>query len=271
MKGILSILLLIVSGALLAQDNDTAAIRKAHVKEMRLKQFVHAFDEKKDTCLLDVKKYNEAGKLIYSKRDLICLGWNSSEEFEYTYTDGKMTKMMIYRDGQLFAKNEYIYTQESNDPQSTIGYLMETKDAIFTNFKYFKSKSGRLDSTYSYEKQGDGSEVVRRNIIRYDKKDNIVQVSNALEGDKVLDMVSYERGKNGEILGMAYTTYGENPQFVQTYYEYNQDDQIAKTTDTRNRTQLYFYTAKGLLNNVLTYNGKGGLEVEFIYEYEFYR
>jgi len=52
---------------------------------------------------------------------------------------------------------------------------------------------------------------------------------------------------------------------------YNEDDKIAKTTDTRNRTQLYFYTSKGLLNNVLTYNGKGGLEVEFIYEYEFFK
>ncbi len=271
MKGIISILLVTLCISALAQDNETDALLKANVKEMRLKQLVHAFSNKKDSCLLDIKKYNEVGKLTYSKRDLICLGWNSSEEFQYTYIDGNMMEMTLTRDGKLFARNEYIYTKKSEDPESTISYLQETGDTIYTDFKYFKNRKGRLDSTYSYELMPDGTQRLRRNIIRYDKEDNVVQMSNALAGEEVIDMVSYERGEKGEMLGMAYTTYGDNPKFVQTYYVYNEDDKIAKTTDTRNRTQLYFYTPKGLLNNVLTYNGKGELEVEFIYEYEFFK
>jgi hypothetical protein len=271
MKGIISILLMLLCVSALAQDNDTAAIRKTHVKEMRLKQYVHAFDEKKDTCLLDVKKYNEAGKLIYSKRDLTCLGWNSSEEYTYTYKNGKMMEMLISRGGMPFAKNEYHYAKKSKDPKSTVSYILETGDTVYTRFKYFKTRKGRLDSTYAYEMNKDGSETLRRVIIRYNSKNHIVQVYTALEGDQALSMMSYERDKEGKMLGMAFTTYGEKQQFVQTYYEYNQNDAISKTTDTRNRTQLYFYTDKGLLNNVLTYNGKGGLEVEFLYEYEYYK
>ena len=252
-----------------AQQNDTAVIRKNNVATVEKHQFIHAFEDNQDTCLLEYKEFNTRSQLAFHRIDMHCMGWNNTEERAYAYTDEGLVRVEIRRDNLLFAKTRYTYNGTTDPAQISTYYAMEN-DSVTSNNTYFRSRKNQLDSTLAYRTKSDGSTESIRTIYRYDKHHHLVQQVTSNQLGELLDMVSYETSKEGKINSVAYTTYGENPSFKQVYYSYDQNGRIASTVDTQNRKQLYFYAPNGLLFNVLTYNGNGILEVEFLFKYTYH-
>ena len=135
---------------------------------------------------------------------------------------------------------------------------------------FYRDDHNRLDSTVALRINNHGNKNILRTIYRYDVNNYLVQQISSDQKGEPIDMISYERLEDGKMKSIAFTTYGEKPSFKQVYYSYDQKGRIASTLDTQNRKQLYFYMKNGLLNNVLTYNGNGALEVEFLYNYSFH-
>ena len=113
----------------------------------------------------------------------------------------------------------------------------------------------------------DGNKVRTKNVVRYDVNGNLSQLYVIDEMGKPIQMMFYEFDKESKMKSAGFTTYGEKPTFSQTYFSYNQFGQLANTINTVNQKQEYFYHDNGLISNVLSYNPKGVLEIEFIFEY----
>ena len=81
MNKIILILFSVLSyGMSLAQENDSTFLRINKVAEVKKKQFIHAFPNNKDTCLLDYKKFDAQSRLTYQKVDMRCMGWTGYDE-----------------------------------------------------------------------------------------------------------------------------------------------------------------------------------------------
>jgi hypothetical protein len=268
MKIQFTLYLMLLVGLATAQDNDTAVLRKNKVVEVQKFQFVHAFIENKDTCLHDVKRYNSDFLLTYHKINMACMGWQNTEENAYTYRDKNLVLVQQHRDGELSSSTQLIYAKKEEKPAVTSTYFHQTFDSSVIKNVYFRDKKGRLDSTYSTIKNPDGTLLISNTIARYNDANQIVQLYIIDGKRKPQQMMSYDFDKGKKMKSAAVTTYGEKPTFTQTYFEYNQFGQIASTINTVNQKQEYFYYPNGLLQNILSYNPKGALELEYIFKYK---
>ena len=265
----LFILLIMLTHGVCAQQNDTSLIRLNRVATIEKFQFVHAFEANKDTCLLEFTKFDKDAQILFHSVDLHCIGWNNIEEKWYSYSNNRLDSFEIRRDNLPFAKSIFKY-QNSADPQTTITYFTQEMDTLMSYNTFYRDDHNRLDSTVALRINNHGNKNILRTIYRYDVNNYLVQQISSDQKGEPIDMISYERLEDGKMKSIAFTTYGEKPSFKQVYYSYDQKGRIASTLDTQNRKQLYFYMKNGLLNNVLTYNGNGALEVEFLYNYSFH-
>ena len=254
-----------------AQDNDTTLLRTLKVAEVQKKLFVHAFVNNKDSCLYTHRKFNEKGQLVYEKTDMECMGWNSFEEMFLNYNRDKVNKININRDGLPFNTSYYTYTKEAKDASSIKTLFHQTNDSMLVYNTYFLSKKDKLDSTVTTTINQDGSSDLRKTIARYDKKGNLVQLFVLSESETPTEMVTYEVDDEGVVNSVAFTTYGEKPDFTQVFYSYDQDGRVASSYNTINQKTEYYYADNGLINNILNYNPKGELEAEYIFEYTYYK
>ena len=265
------ILLLLFSvltyGVTLAQENDSIMLRMNNIAEVKKRQFIHAFPNNKDTCLLDHKKLDKQYRLTYQKVDMQCMGWPGYDETFLTYNDKGLTLVRNNMDGVEKNNTSFWYTKNEEKPIKTVLFLRETMDSIVTNTRYFRNKTGRLDSFIAVVKNQDGSTTKTTNIARYDENGNLNQLYVIDQKRKPVQMMSFEFDKSAKMKTAGFTTYGEKPTFSQTYFSYNQDGQLANTINTVNQKQEYFYHENGLISNVLSYNPKGVLEIEFMFEY----
>ena len=157
-----------------------------------------------------------------------------------------------------------------NDPIKIATHYSETNDTLLSVNEYYRNSKNRMDSTIARRKNNSGEQSQIKNVYRYDKRKNLVQEYTTDESGTPLSMVSYERLSDGKMKSKAITIYGDNPSFKQIYYEYDQNGRVFSTVDSQNRKQIFFYKKNGLLNNVLTYNGNGALEVEFLFNYTYH-
>jgi hypothetical protein len=254
----------------LAQENDLAVLEKNNVAVVKKMQFVHAFVNNKDTCLYDLKKYDKRTRLIYGKVNMRCLGMTTFEETLLSYDKIGLKHIISRRDNLDFSKSSYIYDSTGKDPEKIMVFFFQTNDSMSINTTYYKNDTGRLDSSETLVTMQDGSQHYTQNMARYNEQGGLVQLFTVDAKGVPLEMASYELDKDKTLLSAAFTTYGEKPYFVQTYYQYNQKGQIANTMNTVNQKQEYFYSENGLLNNILSYNPKGVLEIEYIFRYEFH-
>ncbi|MGB0849973.1 MAG: hypothetical protein ACPGTP_01895 [Bacteroidia bacterium] len=272
MKNIgLVLIAIIASMASMAQDNDTSLLRKNHVQKIEKMQYIHAFESRSDTCIVDVKELNESGKLVYHKSDLRCSGWSSYEESFFTFHKGKLAKIITKRNGEKFSRSMYSYKRKVAEPVRIKTFFYQTNDSMSVVTRYYKNRKGRMDSSMSVLTTQDGSEVRTKNNARYNKDNALVQLYTLDESGAPLEMLSNEIDKNGTIKSVAYTRYGDNASFSQTFYKYNDKGQIDNTVNTVNQKQVYRYDENGLITNVLSYNPKGALEIEFIYKYTYHK
>lgn len=255
----------------MAQDNDTALLRKNHVQKIEKMQYIHAFESRSDTCIVDVKKLDKSGKLTYHKSDLRCSGWSSYEESYFTFNEARLAKILTKRNGENFSRSLYGYKRKVQEPVNINTFFYQTNDSMSVSTTYFKSKKGRMDSSISVMTTQEGSEVRTMNKARYNKNDQLVQLYTLDASGAPLEMLSNEIDKNGVINSVAYTRYGDNASFSQTFYEYNSKGQIDNTVNTVNQKQVYKYDENGLITNILSYNPKGVLEIEFIYKYTYHK
>jgi hypothetical protein len=268
MNKIILILFSVLSyGITIAQENDSTLLRINKIAEVKKKQFIHAFPNNKDTCLLDHKKLDTQYRLTYQKVDMQCNGWPGYDETFLTYNNKGLILVSNSVDGIENNNTSFRYTKDEEKPIKTVLFLRETMDSIVTNTRYFRNKEGRLDSFLAVVKNQDGSIMRTTNIARYDENGNLSQLYIIDQKRKPLQMMSYEFDKDSKMKTAGFTSYGEKPTFSQIYFSYNQYGQIANTINTVNQKQEYFYHENGLISNVLSYNPKGVLEIEFIFEY----
>ena len=254
-----------------AQDNDTSVLRANKVAEVQKYQFVHAFIDNKDSCLLDIKRYDTLTRIIYHKVDMKCMGYNSNEETIYEYGEYGFNKIKGRRDGEDFTESTYYFEKGEKDPVSIHTFFLQTNDSITMKNTYFRNKTGLLDSSITVSVLQDGTRAYSRSVARYNEDDKLIQLVNADENGQLTQMSSYEVGPSGLLLSSSFATYGEKPHFVQTYYSYNQKGQISNSVNTVNQKQEFFYDDNGLLTNILSYDPKGKLEVEYIYKYTYHK
>jgi hypothetical protein len=262
-------LFILLSFILKAQQNDTAFLILNKVATVYKHQFVHAFEGNEDTCLLELKKFNKNSDIIFHRTDMGCIGWNNTEERFFTYYNDQLQALEIRRDNLPYAKSLFEY-DDLNDPIKIATHYSETNDTLVSVNEYYRNSKNRMDSTIARRKNNSGEQSQIKNVYRYDKRKNLVQEYTTDESGTPLSMVSYERLSDGKMKSKAITIYGDNPIFKQIYYEYDQNGRVFSTVDSQNRKQLFFYKKNGLLNNVLTYNGNGALEVEFLFNYTYH-
>ena len=268
MNKIILILFSVLSyGMSIAQENDSTFLRINKVAEVKKKQFIHAFPNNKDTCLLDYKKFDAQSRLTYQKVDMRCMGWTGYDETFLIYNDRELLLVRNNVDGVEKSNTSFWYSKDEEKPIKTVLFLTEILDTIVTNTTYYRNKTGRLDSFVAVTINYDGNKVRTKNIVRYDVNGNLSQLYVIDEMGKPIQMMFYEFDKESKMKSAGFTTYGEKPTFSQTYFSYNQFGQLANTINTVNQKQEYFYHDNGLISNVLSYNPKGVLEIEFIFEY----
>ena len=262
-------LFILLSFILKAQQNDTTFLRINKVATVHKYQFVHAFEGNEDTCLLEYKKFNKNSSIIFHRTDMRCIGWNNTEERFYSYENNHLQALEIRRDNLPYAKSLFEY-DDLYDPIKITTHYSETNDTLVSANEYYRNSKDRMDSTIARRRNNSGKQSLIKNVYRYDKKKNLVQEYTTDQSGTPLSMISYERLSDGKMKSRAITFYGDNPSFKQIYYEYDQNGRVFSTVDSQNRKQLFFYKKNGLLNNVLTYNGNGALEVEFLFNYTYH-
>ncbi len=254
-----------------AQDNDTSLIRTLKVAEVHKKLYVHAFESKKDSCLYTHRKFNKEGKLTYEKTDMTCMGWPSYEEMFFSYNGDLVNKIDINRDGMPFNSINYDYAKKSIHADVIKTVYHQTNDSTLERNVYFMDRKDRLDSTVTITTLQDGSIQEKKTIARYNKKGDLVQLFVVNESDLPTEMVNYDVDENGLVNSMAFTTYGEKPDFTQVFYAYDQNGRVSSSYNTINQKTEYYYLANGLIGNILNYNPKGVLEAEYIFSYTHFK
>lgn len=252
-----------------AQENDTATLRKNKVYEVQQYQYVHAFETQDDSCVMRIKKVDSLGRMVYEKNDYRCSGVDSYQENYLTYEDEKLIRVDNLREGEAFMVTDYRYPRKGERPERVHTFFYQTHDSMTVLNTYFTHKrKDRLDSTYTVRKMQDGSTQRIRSYARYNKDGGLVQLYTVNEKGEPLEMITNEIGDDGQIASVAFTTYGEYENFMQTFYTYNAKGQVASTYNTVNQKQVFKYSNNGLITNILMYNPKGKLEIEYIYKYK---
>lgn len=251
-----------------AQNNDEQLLIDNKVKEVRKMQKVHAFKNSDNLCAVEIKKLDEQGRVIYHMNDMRCMGWTGYEETFITYQKDRIATTLVKRDGEKFASSSYSYGKHK-EPTAVSTFFYQTNDSMLVETKYFRTKK-RVDSSYITTTLQDGSVMKTKSIARFNKDGDLVQVYAVDSSGTPTEMMSNEIDAKGILKSVAYTTYGERESFVQTFYECNEDGQIDNTVNTVNQKQKYFYLENGLIKNILAYNPKGELEIEYIFEYTYH-
>ena len=192
MNKILLLFSVLSYGVTLAQENDSIMLRINKIAEVKKMQFIHAFPNNKDTCLLDHKKLDKQYRLTYQKVDMQCMGWPGYDETFLTYNDKGLTLVSNNVDGVEKNNTSFWYTKNEEKPVKTVLFLRETMDSIVTNTRYFRNKTGRLDSFIAVVKNQDGSTIKTTNIARYDVNGNLNQLYVIDQKRKPLQMMSFE-------------------------------------------------------------------------------
>jgi len=168
---ITSITLLLFTLGALAQDNDTALLKKNNVSVVYKKLYVHAFGTEKDTCLFNLRKFNNLGEIEYEKVDLMCMGWPTNEEMYFEHKNGKTASIATTRDGLKYSHITFTYEEsKSESPVQIKTIFFQTNDSSLVSNQYFYNKENILDSTLTVNLQQDGSIIKSKTRAIYNKK-----------------------------------------------------------------------------------------------------
>ncbi len=253
------------------QDNDTAMIRELGVVEVKKSLYVHAFEKTDDTCLFTLRKFNKKGQFVYEKTDMTCMGWPTFEEMMFEYASERVSAIAVNRDGKKFNKAYYTYADSTSNAAEVKTVFYQSNDSLLVKNKYFVGEKDRLDSTFTISVLQDGSVKNTKSIGRYNSQGDIVRLYVLEQDNTPVEMIEYEMSATKQLLSVAYTVYGDKPNFTQVFYTYNQNGRIASSYNTINQKQEFLYSDNGLISNILTYNPEGKLEAEYIFSYKYHK
>jgi len=270
MKNIGLILAVLLSVAALAQENDTSQLRINKVSEVVKLQYVHAFTGSDDSCVLEIKRYSAMNQLTYRKADMACMGYQQNSEVYLTYEKNRLSKVTNVQNGENRTVSTYSYDKKkSTSPQNLSTFFYETQQTSQTSFTYFRKKKGLLDSTYSLTTTPNGDKELSISMSEYNSDKVIVKTSFLNESRIPVRILEYEYDQNGYLIRFSNALYGERATINEVYYTNDKDGKIVGTLNSASQVQKYFYHENGLLKNVLAYNPKGELEIEYIYKYKY--
>lgn len=258
---------MVLFSAVKAQKNSTAILKKENVKEIEKYIYVHAFSANKDTCLYYHQELDEEMRTTYETIDMRCYGFNDRDEYTYMYKNGGLRKMIHDKMDGPFSITEYV-NDTAGQPLQTRSFFFRTNDSSSTNTEYFYGAGEMPDSSISTFINPEGDTVLTKTIARLNENGDPVQLITVDEDRQMVQQITYEY-KDTLIASVANTTYGERSDFMQTFYEYDQNGRLVITYNTVNQRQEYYYTKSGLISNVMNYNPKGELESEVIFKYKF--
>lgn len=263
---IVTVALFMVLG-LKAQDNPTALLKKMEVKQIEKYIYVHAFSGKKDTCLYYHQELDEEYRTSFERVDMRCYGFNEVDEYTYIYGKKGLKKMVHDKLDGPFSVTNY-QNDTAGQPVEMNSFFFRTNDSSETFTTYFYGEGAMPDSSVTTFISQEGDTVYTKTIARFNEDGNAVQLITVDEDREVTQQLSYEY-KDSLVASVANTVYGERSDFMQTFYDYDQDGRIVVTYNTVNQRQEYFYDKNGLLSNIMNYNPKGDLESEVIFKYEY--
>jgi hypothetical protein len=252
-----------------AQQNDTALLRSLNVSEVKKYQCIHAFVGNIDTCLVEYQKLNTYGLNLFFLQYLGCSGYKQRDIVRATYVGRRMEGQSLERNNKMLVLYAFKYGKEQKQLARKTEVILSNLDTIQTEYTYYKKRRAKiLDSTRLTLTNKKGSKTyVTKNT--YDKKKRLLSVITVNSAGETLSETSHTWGTDGNIKSTINSSFGENISFVQTFFKYDQNDRVVETNDTHSRRNIYSYTDSGLLRNMLGYNAKGELEIEFIYKYTF--
>lgn len=258
---------LFVSAAAFAQENSTAILKEQKVKEIEKHIFIHAFSMKKDTCLYYHQELDEQMRTRFESVDMSCYGFNDKDEFSYVYNENGLRKMIHDKRDGPFSITEYI-NDTAGQPVETRSFFFRTNDSSATFTTFFYGEMEMPDSSISTFINQEGDTIVSKTIARFNENGDPVQLITVDEKREMLQQITYEY-KDTLVASVANTSYGERSDFMQTFYEYDQDGRLVISYNTVNQRQEYYYSKNGLISNIMNYNPKGELESEVIFKYKY--
>lgn len=253
----------------IAQQNDTALLRSLNVSEVKKYQRIHAFVGNIDTCLTEHHKLNSYGLDVFFLRDLGCSGYKQRDIVRARYVGRNMVSQTLERNNEMLVLYAFAYGKKQKQLARKTEVILTNLDTIHTEYTYYKKRRAKtLDSTRLTLINKEGSKTyVTKNT--YDKKKRLLSVITVDGDGKTLAETSHTWGTDGNIKSTTNSSFGEKITFVQTFFMHDQNGRVVETNDTHSRQNIYLYTDMGLLSNVLGYNAKGELEIEFMYEYTY--
>ncbi len=253
-----------------AQENDTTLLRSAKVAEVTKYQLIHAFvGRQQDTCILEHVKYNEQGLPVYILKDYGCSGYVQKDETIAEYDGRKKIKELFIRNRDTLAIYYYTYHKKYEEPLTRSVVLLATGDTTHTDYTYYRKKRSHLiDSTRASVRTEDGVKYyISKNT--YDKKKKLLKTVTTNSDGATLAETTMEYDAQGNMESLTNASFVPKTIFEQTFFKYDQNGNVVETNNTHNRQNLFFYTEEGLVKNMMGYNAKGELEIEYIYKYTF--
>ena len=268
-KGIALFIGLVTFVGAIAQQNDTALLRSLKVSQVKKYQRIHAFVGNIDTCLMEYRKLNSYGLDVFFLRDLGCSGYKQRDIVRARYVGRNMVSQTLERNNEMLVSYAFAYDKKQKELVRKTEVILANADSVVTEYTYYKKRRAKtVDSTRMTLTNKEGSKTyVSKN--RYDKKRRLLSVITVDGNGKTLAETSTVWGTDGNIKSSINSSFGEKITFVQTFFKYDQKGRVVETNDTHSRQNIYLYTDTGLLSNVLGYNAKGELEIEFMYEYTY--
>lgn len=253
--------------AVTAQENDTTLMRELGVRSMEKHLYVHAFQNKRDTCTFFSQEFDERQRSIKEHTDMSCYGYPNISETERSYASDTSWFETTYSDGLPVGQTK-IRTDASGKPLYVKVWMLEQNDSSETWITYVGDRGKMADSSASLTLSG-GDSSWMRTVARFNSDNKPTEIIRFTDEQNILAEDLFEYDSKGRLLSVSNTMHGEQPYFMQTYYSYDQQDRVVETSNSSNQRQVYLYLENGLLSNMLSYNPKGELEAEIIYTYTY--
>ncbi len=269
----INILIVFLFGAILlhAQQNKEDILKSLKVSEIKKFQVIHAFTSRADTCLTEQTILDENGKIIYEMRDYNCSGYRKIDETYKFYKNTNVVKEVLLVNGDSIAIYLWDYSKKDKLPQISTVIDLKNADTTHTKYTYYTPRrSNRIDSM-KIDVVNRGSTIVYYSQNTYDKKDNLLSTRTTNDKGDLLEESTSEWDEQGNVTSTSSSAYGDRPVFEQTFLKYDEEGLLVETNNSHNRQNKFFYMENGLLRNMESYNAQGALEIEYIYNYIFWK
>jgi hypothetical protein len=267
---IICLLLLIgINTNVYAQYEDTSSWKLNKVKGVESWVNFLQFENSNDTCLYELKKINEAGKMTFLRQDYKCHGWQMVAETRFEYdVQGRLTLINIIQNDNLMSNTKWWYDEAGRVVKEESKYT-EPYALILVSNVYFGPEDSP-DSMLSI-RVTNGDTIIYRSHFQYRNGDlareDVVDITNAQPiSSHSMQYDSMHRMIRDKMIMMQ--SYDEDEI---TNIEYNAEGWISRSQSEINTTAAEFYYHKnGLVAKTFYYNKFETMERQVWHKYTFW-